>query len=538
MTEPRDRLHCLLRAHQTVVSDLALPAVLRRIVQTAREVLGAQYAALGVVGPDGGLEQFVHLGVDEETVARIGALPEGKGLLGALIDDPRPIRLTHIGDDRRSVGFPDGHPPMDSFLGVPIRIRSEVYGYLYLAGSENGEFSAQDEQVVTTLAATAAIAVQNARLYEQAGQRHEWQQASIDVTRQLLAGAGGEPLLVIARRLFEMAGADLVVVGLPTGDGDQITVEVAVGVGSDRLTGLTYSPPEGTLTATAISTGEAQVVSDIQQQASYGMYVADFAPIGPVMAVPLVHAHSTRGALTVARRRGRRPFTDADLEMATAFANHAAIAMELADARADQQRVALLEDRDRIARDLHDHVIQRLFATGLTVQGATSVLGSSPAAHHLAQAVDDIDETIRQIRTSIFELRGALVPGETALRARMAELAERLRRPLGFAPGLRFRGPVDFAVPPALTDEVIAVAREALTNVARHAHAGRVDVELAVTAEELTLAVVDDGVGIAQVRSDSGLDNLRQRAERHGGQLTLDVREGGGTSLRWTVPLA
>jgi GAF domain-containing protein len=170
----RDRLRGLLRANRLIIGDLALPVVLRRIAEGARDLVQARYAALGVLGPDGGLEQFIHVGVDEETVARIGHLPEGKGLLGALIDEPHPIRLANLADDPRSVGFPEGHPPMNSFLGVPIRIRDEVYGNLYLTEREGGPFTAEDEELVAALAATAASAIDNARLYAEAGRRQRW----------------------------------------------------------------------------------------------------------------------------------------------------------------------------------------------------------------------------------------------------------------------------------------------------------------------------------------------------------------------------
>jgi signal transduction histidine kinase len=253
------------------------------------------------------------------------------------------------------------------------------------------------------------------------------------------------------------------------------------------------------------------------------------------MAIPLVGYHGARGALVVGRLHDRRRFTDADLDMATTFANHAAIALELADARADQQRVLLLEDRDRIARDLHDHVIQRLFAAGLSLESLVSALGTDERAKRVAGVVDDIDDTIRQIRTSIFHLRGPLVPTQASPRARLAEVAADLARPLGFSPRLTFSGPVDTLVGDDLADDLVAVLREALTNVARHAHASSVDVMVTVSAGELSIDVIDDGVGLGQADRRSGLTNLRERAERRGGCLIMPEREG--THLKWTIPL-
>ena len=248
------RLRGLLEANQTIVKDLGLSVVLRRIVEAARILARARYGALGVLAPGGGLEQFVHVGVDDETVARIGHYPEGKGLLGALVDDPRPIRLRTISGDHRSVGFPAGHPAMDSFLGVPIRVRGEVYGNLYLTEREGGEFTAEDEELVVSLAATAGIAIQNARLYEQAHRRQDWLQASTQITRQLLSDDGEEPLQLIARQAQQIADADMVTVVLPTADGQRLMVEVAAGVGADQLTALTY-PIEDTLAGLALDNG-------------------------------------------------------------------------------------------------------------------------------------------------------------------------------------------------------------------------------------------------------------------------------------------
>ena len=315
-----------------------------------------------MVAPDGdGLEEFVRIGLDDETVARIGRLPEGKGLLGALIDDPKPIRLDNISADYRSVGFPPGHPPMRTFLGVPIRVRGEVFGNLYLTEREGGEFTAEDEELVTALAATAGIAIENARLYEQSHRRQEWLQASTRITRQLLSAEGEDPLQLIARQAQQIAQADVVTVVLPTPDGERLMVEVASGADADQLTALTY-PIENTLAGRALKSGRPLLVADVTEDESSPAYPAELGPLGPVMVLPLVGSQRVRGALLVGRFQGRHRFDDADLDMAMTFANHAALALEPADARNDQQRVVLLEDRDRIARDLHDHVIQRLFA--------------------------------------------------------------------------------------------------------------------------------------------------------------------------------
>ena len=536
------RLRGLLRANQAIVGNLSMPDLLRQIVQAARELAHAGYGALGVVDPAGGREQFVHVGIDDETASRIGYLPEGRRLLGALIDDPRPIRLRSKSGDHRSAGFPDAHPPMTGFLGVPVRVRDEVFGNLYLTERESGEFTAEDEELVSALAATAGVAIENARLYEEARRRQDWLQASTEVTQQLLSAEGEDPLRLIARQARQIADADVVTVVLPTADGQRLIVEVASGEGADELTALT-SPIENTLVGLAFNNGQPVLVGDVDEDLRYTVHLSEVVPVGPVMVLPLGGSQRARGALVIGRLRGRHQFAQADLEMATTFANHAAVALELADARADQQRIVLLEDRDRIARDLHDHVIQRLFAIGLTVQSVASGLGADEPAARLTRVVSDIDETIRQTRTSIFQLRGPLGPETGTVRARLLAVAAEVSPLLGFDPQVRFTGPIDAVVPEPVVEDLAAVLREALTNAARHAHASRVGVDVIATTSELALDVTDDGVGISDTQRRSGLANLRQRAERHGGSLVLAKGAPGqtqsnqeGTRLRWMIP--
>jgi signal transduction histidine kinase len=530
----QDRLRGLLRANRAIVGDLALPVVLQRIVEAARELAHARYAALGVIAPEGGgLEEFIHVGVDEQTVASIGHLPEGKGLLGALIEDPRPIRLANIADDRRSVGFPAHHPSMTSFLGVPIKVRNEVYGNLYLTERQGSEFTAEDEELVAALAATAATAIENARLFAESRRRQEWLQASTEVTRQLLSIDRRNPLGLIAERVRQLAEADVVTVVLPGRDGT-LAVDVAVGAAAEQLAGVSY-PSEGTLSGLAITSGRPVMIGDAQQEDTYTVHLAEVLPIGPVMAIPFVGSRGSRGALVAGRLHGRRHFNDVELDMAMTFANHAAVALELADARADQQRIALLEDRDRIARDLHDHVIQRLFASGLTVQSVASSLRNDPRSSRLGQVIDDLDEMIRQIRTSIFELRGPLAPTKDTVRTQILDVVNDLVDALGFSPAVRFAGPVDTIIEDDLADDLLAIVREALTNVARHAHANRAAVEVKATTDQLTVEIIDDGIGIGAVQRRSGLANMRERTECHRGELVIN--SDNGTHLRCTIPL-
>ncbi|MFL6163810.1 MAG: GAF domain-containing protein [Jatrophihabitantaceae bacterium] len=548
------RLRGLLRANNMIIGDLALPVVLRRIVEAACQLVHARYGALGVVTADGGgLEQFIHVGMDAELVGRIGHLPEGKGLLGALIEDPEPIRLRKISDDARSVGFPDSHPPMDSFLGVPIRVRDAVFGNLYLASREGGAFTEEDQELVSSLAGTAGVAIENARLFEQSRRRQSWLQASTDITQQLLANEGDEPLRVIASRTQQMADADAVTVVLPVAGTDQLMVEVATGAGAEQMTALSY-PMAGTLSMHVLETGVAALVADMTADQEYTVHLSEVVPIGALMALPLAGSQGTRGVLLVARLHGRPRFTDADLEMATTFANHAAIALELADARVDQQRVVLLEDRDRIARDLHDHVIQRLFGAGLTVESVAAGLRDSTVDERLSQVVGDIDDTIRQIRSSIFRLRGPIAVGTSQVRLRLLELIAELSPLLGFEPQVNFTGSVDLLITDEVLEELEAVLREGLTNIARHAQASRAQLAVIVGHGELQVEIIDDGVGLSGTTRRSGLANLRRRAERLGGGFEIispapttsraglmsareTSTEKGGTLIRWRIPL-
>jgi len=532
------KLNGLLAANSAIMEHLELPVVLRQIVRAACGLVDARYGALGVIGPHGeGLEQFVYEGIDDETAARIGSLPTGRGLLGAIIDDPRPIRLSRIADDPRSVGFPDHHPPMDSFLGVPIKVRDSVFGNLYLAGRRHGDFTESDEELVRAVAGTAAIAIENARLYDEARRRERWLGVTAEVTQQLLSYSGEDPLKLIARSVHELADADLVTVVLPAPTTGELMIEVAIGLGADRLTGMCYST-ERSVAGAVIEASEPILIDDIDTQSDYTLRMSEVAPVTAVMGLPLVGSSKPRGCLLVAKLSGRRSFTGNDLQMATAFANHAAIALELADARSYQQRMVLLEDRDRIARDLHDHVIQRLFAAGLTVQSLQARQEEPAAAAKLEQVVTDLDETIRQIRTSIFDLRGTLAPASAGIRMALLDVAAEQAAQLGFEPRLRFAGPVDSVTTPELADDLTAVLREALSNVARHARASSVEVFLDVGQSQLCLSVSDNGVGLGPTDRRSGLANLHQRAVRCGGTLTATSSPNEGTQLRWQIPLS
>ena len=530
----QERLQRLLAANRVIVSELSLPVVLRRIVDAARDVAQARYAALGVIGPDGALEQFLHSGMDAATVAAVGELPKGRGVLGALIADPQPIRLERIDQDPRSAGFPPGHPPMLSFLGVPIRTPSAVFGNLYLTDRTDGEpFSEEDEELVLALAATAGIAIENARLYEEARVRQEWLRASGEISRTLLADAFDdlEVLRRIASSVRRLATADVVSVVLPSAVPEQLDVVAAVGTGEAELAGLRY-PRENTIAWRAMQENRG-IRIDGEQRSEFYQHLRSVLPVTCTMALPLNGGSGPRGALVAGRVAG--PFTDGDLDMAETFAGQAALALELADSRLDQQRLSLLEDRDRIAHDLHDHVIQRLFATGLSLQSIAGSVTSEGLSSRLELAVEALDETIRTIRSSIFALQDRR--WLQSLRSTSLRVVEEVGQLLPARPDLSFSGPLDTVTDAGLLTDVEAVLRESLSNVVKHARARQVQVRVDTDDGQLSVSVTDDGTGLTGARRHSGLTNLRHRAEQRGGRLDLDHHPPGGLRLRWTVPL-
>ncbi|HZC70345.1 MAG TPA: GAF domain-containing protein [Jatrophihabitans sp.] len=530
------RLRALLHAIETVTGDLALEVVLRNVVESALELAHASYGALGVIGPDGGLEQFIHVGIDDATAARIGALPQGKGLLGALISDPRPIRLRHMTDDPRSTGFPPNHPPMQSFLGVPIHVRDEVFGNLYLADSDRGEFTAEDEQLVGALALAAGTAISNARLYHESRLQQRWLEASVEIGSQLLASAGEDPLRMVARKAIEISDADVVAVCLTTPDGTAFVVEEMFGTRAEELIGRRF-PLAGSMTGLALERDEPMLIANASGADHLPTFLSSVMEAGPLMVLPLRGTGSPRGALSLCRAKGRRAFTARDVAMADGFASHASVALELADSRAAEQKLVLLEDRDRIARDLHDHVIQELFAIGLSLEGSAAQIAgrNDVVAQRVRQRVEDIDRTIRRIRTSIFELRGTLATMSEGLRQRVLEVASDLTPALGFAPHVAFAGVVDVRVEDEMMQDVVACVRETLTNVAKHARATSAVVDVSLAHDVLTVTVSDNGVGLRDSTRSSGTANLRARAEKWGGSFELMPGTSGGTTAIWKV---
>jgi signal transduction histidine kinase len=535
--DTRDRTHALLEAVVAIGEHLELEGVLRRIVEAAVELVSARYGALGVVGEGGRLVEFVPVGLAEPEIARIDHWPEGRGVLGKLITDPHPLRLSDIAAHPDSSGFPDGHPPMRSFLGVPVRIRDEVYGNLYLTEKQGGaDFDDEDEALVLALAAAAGVAIENARLYAEARRQQQWLRANAEVTQRLLSEAAPREVLdLLTQQALEISGADLVALALPAGDGEQLMIEHASGEGAAGALGLVL-PAKGSASGIVMATGKPLAVENFSEDDRVAPVAREHMALGPAVLVPLGPAGKVRGVLTAGRHQGALPLSPAAVEMVITFAAQAGIGLELAEHRRDVQRLVLFEDRDRIARDLHDLVIQRLFATGMSLQGATALMRDPEGARRVQQAVDALDETIRDIRSAIFSLQSRGEAEPVGARARMLAVVEEMTDPLGFAPALRMAGPIDTQVPDDIADQMLAALREALANVAKHAQASRADVAVEA-GTELVLTVRDNGVGLAKTTRRSGLANLADRAAELGGTLRTTAAEGGGTKLEWRVPL-
>ncbi|EFQ84058.1 GAF domain protein [Aeromicrobium marinum DSM 15272] len=518
----QSRLRDLIRVNHAVTSHLDLDTVLRRIVEMATELIDARYAAMGVIGDDGGLEQFIHVGMDEPTAEQIGHLPAGKGLLGALIDDPRPVRIPRIAADVRSSGFPAHHPPMDSFLGVPIRVRSEVYGNLYLTDSRSGAFTADDESLAEGLAATAGIAIANARQFEESQHREKWSLALADATRDLLSDDDGDPVMQLLQTVLDLAEADTVSIHRRDEQTGSLVVDLALGEGAAALQGSRHDAA-GHPVAEAISSRRARIHDG-------GGLMAHSALIAP-----FVGSDHPGAALVVSRCATKGAFRPRDLTMVSSFASHVGVALDRTEARRNRRRVSMLEDRSRIARDLHDHVIQRLFATGLSLQATASGLDPGTAAR-ITDHVQEIDGAITQIRQSIFAMSQDVERAASSPRGRILAVVNRLGDHMGRRPTVAFDGPIDLLTDPDLARDVEAVIGEALTNAVKHAQASAIDIEVAIAGSQIQVTVADDGVGLGSSPRRSGLANLEDRATARGGGLRI-VSGGAGTTIIWTASL-
>lgn len=540
-TQPR--VQQLLDAVIALGTDLGLEATLNQVVSTACALVNARYGALGVLAEDGQrLSQFITYGISDVERDRIGPPPLGRGLLGLLIDDPKPQRIRDINLHPLAVGFPDHHPTMTSFLGVPVRTRGQVFGNLYLTEKANSEeFTLEDETFVLALATAAGVAIENARLFEQGTRRQKWLEGAAEITEAVLGDLDrSKSLQLIAHRARTLSGADVSAVLLL--DNDELRVEELDGPASALLS--VGQPVVGGVAMQVARSGRpvlAQVGSGGQAVPSDSS--ADGLGLSKAMFVPMSSAAGMLGVLVVGDKDWNgHPYAAEELSVIGTFAGQATLALERAKARESREQLAVLQDRDRIARDLHDLVIQRLFASGLSLHTAARQVDDA-TGERIRGVIDDLDQTIREIRTAIFELHGSPVGGN--LQAELRQVLSDAERVLGFEPKWSSSGPLGTGVPKGVEPHLVAVLREGLSNTARHAGARHAWVTLDV-GSDISLTIDDDGCGVgdehhvsglgASGPHESGLRNLRERAANLGGALTIADRDGGGTRLRWTVP--
>lgn len=510
--------HALLDAVTAISSDLDLRSVLVRIVEAATELTSARYGALGVIGSDGLLlTEFVTTGIDEQTYELIGDLPHGRGILGLLIKEPRPMRLHDLTAHPQSAGFPPHHPPMATFLGVPVRIRGTVFGNLYLTEKiDGGDFTDQDEKRVEALARAAGFVIENARAYGLSERRRQWLEAMAELAEAL------QPPVALDRALRRLTTAARTV------SGARATALLSLAEESDVLAS-SLDPDDAAQVHAALD--EVAARPDLGEnpdvsEGRAGEYLA--------LTIPLRAHLGDAGVLVALFDPSASTRGIEERELLASFADQAGLALDRAQAVSDREELAVISDRERIARDLHDVVIQRLFATGLQLQGISMLPSGSDVAERLERAVADLDLTIKDIRGTIFELQNRQ---GSSLRQELRTLVREYVPVLGFAPTVRTLGPVDTSVPAEVRAHLLPVLREAVSNVARHALADQAVVELEVNEQELVLTVSDDGSGVPPDRLESGLRNARRRASGLGGSLELRSNEPRGTVLTWRVPL-
>ncbi|WP_459246517.1 GAF domain-containing sensor histidine kinase [Streptomyces youssoufiensis] len=529
----------LLEAMRSVGAGRDLHVTLDRLVRSAAELVDARYAAIGVVTASGTrFSDFVSYGVGDDVRERLAApaddSPPAAGLPSGLAEPPEPMRLDDLTDDPYAAGFPPSRPPMRTFLAVPLRALGENFGNLYLAGRDGGPFSASDRQLVRVLAVEAALAVGNARRDEEDRQRERWIDGSVAVTTALLSANDAEDaLVVVAEKARRLAGSTAGIVLLPTEAGG---LEI-VAVDADEPMGLlgTVVAPEAPIVPHLMG-GEPIFVEDSATDPRMTTSISQ--RFGPSMMLPLRSGSRVLGILTTPRKRGARPFTETERTLATQFAAQAALALVLAEAQRDRERLAVYEDRDRIARDLHDLVIQRLFATGMMLEGAQRKAIVPAVQDKIGKAVDELDATIQEVRTAIFALQQGPTEAPAGLRTRVLREIGTAAVPLGFQPSAVFVGAVDARVSELTGKNLIAALREALSNAFRHARASRIEVVVDATVrlpdgrDGVRLTVSDDGVGIAEGGRRSGLRNLARRAEALGGSSGYGpgLARGGGVT--------
>lgn len=530
------RMRALLIAVVTIAEDLSLEAVLDRVIRSACELVGARYGALGIIGDDQRLTHFITVGIDDDAAAKIGPLPTGHGVLGLLIREPRPLRLKDLREHPQAYGFPANHPPMQSFLGVPIRVRDTVFGNLYLTEKTGGgEFTVEDEELLVALASAAGVAVENARLFRDARVRQDWLEACMRVSALTMSSAEDAVSVVsegITDAIRAVADSRLAAVVFPATDGTRMYCATARGEGAAELVGRVLPVNPAVLTE-VLRTGVPAVVADSAQLLAVG---DGAGPGGILLLIPLGPSGPDQGLLALVRDHTGEPFTETEVQMSAVFGAHVALALELARTRRTREDLKVFTERDRIARDLHDVVIQRLFAAGLSMQSLRRFTTEPVAQERIAAVTDELDQSIRELRATIYALQGSRGDRELLSSRILREVMDRSKS-IAFSPRLRFTGEIDSAVPPDVAEHLIAVISEGLSNAVRHSGADAIEIDVSARAHRLELVIVDNGHGIGNPVNRSGLANLERRAQLVGGALEIADGPEGGTRLRLVVPI-
>jgi signal transduction histidine kinase len=541
MHEP-DRLRGLVDAGIALSSELSLDDLLKKLAETAAGLTGARYAALGVIDESGtGLERFVHTGIDAETVDAIGELPRGNGILGALITDARSLRLTAITDDPRSVGFPPNHPPMRGFLGVPIALRGRAYGNLYLTEKAKGPFTDEDQELVETLASQAAVAIENARLYEDAT---NWS-AQLEALNEVGTALAGEIelprlLKLISRRLRGLISARVVTIALSTSYGT-LRIEAADGADDEDILGLQLKRA-GSKSGAVLESRRAERVDSLADDPEVDQEATRVLGARTGLYVPLVARGRSIGVIGAHDKEGEDPrFSDDDLRLAETFATRAAVAVDLSARVAGDALRRVVEaqelERRRLARELHDQTGQELTSVLLGLKAVEEAKSGAERAEALAAVREQVVETLHDVRRLAVELRPkalddfGLVPALERLRD---TFAEQTGMRVDLESRIRERLPTD------VETALYRIVQEALTNVVKHAQATAVSIVLAPKDRAVTALIEDDGRGFTPDGSGEGLGllGMGERLALFGGRLKIESSHGAGTTIVAEVPLS
>jgi len=552
----QEHMRGLLEAVVAVAEDLSLEAVLDRVVTSACRLVKARYGALGVIGEGNALSHFVTVGIDDELSRKIGPRPTGHGVLGLLINEPAPLRLHDLREHPKSYGFPAHHPPMKSFLGVPVRVRDVVFGNLYLTEKEDGQdFTPEDEDLAVALAAAAGVAIENARLYEDARRRASWLEACMDVTGRMLGGGttlergqvlereyplgrgrslaeGDWGLDLIADRALRESGALLSLILIPVEGTGSYKVMGASGERSGHFSGQLLALDSDAVRGVADG-GPPAVVDEARTVLGEA---ADALDLGKLLAIDLSAHGAHHGLLVLVRERGTGQFPTTDVEMGAVFGSHVVLALELDRVHRLREQLVLFTDRDRIARDLHDVVIQRLFAAGLSIQSLRRFTADGAALSRIDAVTAELDETIRELRDTIYSLRAGSGEREL-LSSRILQAVRAATGSLTFAPRLALTGAVDAVLDDDTVVNLMAVISEALSNAVRHSGAGSISVSVSADNGRLRLAVQDDGCGFSDPVRGNGLANMERRARELHGTFTVSGTPESGTLIEWSVPV-